>query len=76
MELVRIRGFASLFASQDLVDPVRGVLRRIQLALLLLVGLLLLDFGRRRRRRGSLRFLLRLRLRGRGSLQALLVLAK
>ena len=75
VELVRVRGLAFLFASQDLVNPVRRVLRRVQLALLLLVGLLLLDFGRCRRRRGSLRILLRLRLRGRGSLQALLILA-
>ena len=74
MELVRVRRLAFLFASQDLVDPVRRVLRRVQFALLLLVGLFLLRLRRRRRRRRLLRLLLSLRLRGRGSLQALLVL--
>eukprot|EP00982_Pelagococcus_subviridis_P009402 30920-Pelagococcus_subviridis.AAC.19 len=75
VELVRVRVLAVRLARQDFVDAVRGVLRRVELALLVLLGL----FGVGARRRGRLRrlrgVLLSLRLGVLRRLEALLVLA-
>ena len=73
MELVRVRVLALSLALQDLVDPVCGVLRRVELTLLLLLGFLLGGLGGGLGSLGGL--LLRLGLGVLRSLEALLVLA-
>ena len=73
MELVRVRVLALSLALQDLVDPVGGVLRRVELTLLLLRGFLLGGLGGGLGSLGGL--LLSLGLGVLRSLEALLVLA-
>jgi hypothetical protein len=73
VELVRVRVLAFLLAREDLVDPVRGVLRGVEFALSLLFGFLLQGLGGSLGRLGG--FFLSLGLGVLRSLELLLVLA-